>query len=201
MTRLLLVRHGETISNVNHVLDSAPPGPPLTALGRRQAEAFAERTKHEPVTAVYASTAIRAQETAAPMAVRRGLDVAVLAGVHEVQAGELEGRNDPEALAAFVEVYRGWTEGDLHRAMPGGDTGHAVLERFAADIAKLRADHPDETVALVTHGGILRLGAELLADNVGPQLANAGLIPNTGHVLLETRGDGWHCLEWTGVRL
>ncbi|MGW5050777.1 histidine phosphatase family protein [Actinokineospora sp. NPDC004072] len=201
MTRLLLVRHGETISNVHHVLDSAPPGPPLTDLGRRQAEAFAECTGAEPLTAVYASTAIRAQQTATPMAARRGLAVDVLAGVHEVQVGDLEGRADHEALAAFVEVYRGWTEGALHLAMPGGDTGHDVLDRFMADIATLRTTHPDETIALVTHGGILRLGAEALADNVGPQLANAGLIPNTGHVLLESRGTGWHCLEWTGVRL
>ncbi|MGX7823638.1 histidine phosphatase family protein [Actinokineospora sp. 24-640] len=201
MTRLLLVRHGETPSNVGHVLDSAPPGPSLTELGRHQAEVFAERTADEPVTAVYASVAIRAQETAAPLAKRRGLDVSVLNGVHEVQVGDLEGRADPDALAAFVEVYRAWTDGELHLSMPGGETGQDVLDRFAADIAAVRAAHPDETVAVFTHGGVLRLGAEFLADNVGPQLANAGLIPNTGHVLLETRAGGWHCLEWTGVRL
>ncbi|MFC7618515.1 histidine phosphatase family protein [Actinokineospora soli] len=115
--------------------------------------------------------------------------------------GDLEGRSDPEALAAFVEVYRAWTEGDLSVSMPGGDTGADVVDRFTADIAKLRADHPGETIAVVSHGGVMRLGAEILADNVGPQLANAGLIPNTGHILLEARGTGWHCLEWTGVPL
>ena len=201
MTRLLLVRHGQTPANVDHVLDSAPPGPSLTDLGRRQAESFAERTAHEPVAAVYASTAVRAQETAAPIARRRGLPVTVLSGVHEVQVGDLEGRSDPEALAAFVEVYKAWTDGALDLSMPGGDTGTAVIERFTADIAKLRADHPDDTIAVVSHGGVMRLGAEVLADNVGPQLANAGLIPNTGHIILETRGSGWHCLEWTGVLL
>lgn len=201
MTRLLLVRHGQTPSNIAHVLDSAPPGPSLTDLGREQAEQFAVRTADEPISAVYASSAVRAQETAAPLARLRGLPVTVLPGVHEVQAGELEGRNDPEALAAFVEVFAAWTDGALHRSMPGGDRGDAVIERFAADIAKLRADHPDETVAVVSHGALMRLGAEVLADNVGPQLASAGLIPNTGHILLEARGAGWHCLEWTGVRL
>ncbi len=201
MTRLLLVRHGQTPSNVKHILDSAPPGPSLTALGREQADLLAERTAGEPIGAVYASTATRAQETAAPLARLRGFGIGVLPGIHEVQAGDLEGRNDPAALAAFVEVYKGWTEGELHLAMPGGETGEAVMERFTADIARLREDHPDELIAVVSHGGLMRLGAEVLADNVGPQLANAGLIPNTGHILLESRGSGWHCLEWTGVRL
>ncbi|MFC5290625.1 histidine phosphatase family protein [Actinokineospora guangxiensis] len=201
MTRLLLVRHGQTPSNVKHILDSAPPGPSLTALGREQADLLAERTAEDPISAVYASVATRAQETATPMARRRNLGVTVLGGIHEVQAGDLEGRNDPEALAAFVEVYRGWTEGALHVAMPGGETGAAILERFTADIDHLRESHPDELVAVVSHGGLMRLGAEVLADNVGPQLANAGLIPNTGHILLESTGRGWHCLEWTGVRL
>jgi probable phosphoglycerate mutase len=45
--RLLLVRHGQTESNVNVVLDSLPPGPPLTQLGRQQAAELAERLAAE----------------------------------------------------------------------------------------------------------------------------------------------------------
>lgn len=199
--RLLLVRHGETPSNVEHKLDSAPPGPSLTDHGREQAGALVRRVAELPVTAVFASTAVRAQETAAPLAEARGLPVEVVDGVHEVQVGELEGRADPEALTRFVEVYRAWTEGELDLPMPGGETGRQVLDRFAAAVAAIRRAHPEGLVVVVTHGGAIRLVAEWMADNVGPQLANAGLIPNTGYVLLEARGSGWHCLEWTGVAL
>ena len=54
---------------------------------------------------------------------------------------------------------------------------------------------------LVSHGGAIRLAAEWLADNVDGKVANIGILPNTGHVLLEADGDTWHCLEWTGLEL
>ncbi|MGQ0840507.1 histidine phosphatase family protein [Actinokineospora sp.] len=199
--RLMLVRHGETPSNVRHLLDSKPPGPPLTELGRRQAEALAERLADEPVAAVYASTAVRAQETADPVAKAHGLTVEVLDGVHEVQVGELEGRSDAEALGTFGGVFIRWTRGDLAAAMPGGETGEQIVERFFAAVSAIRAAHSTGLVVLVTHGGVIRLIAEMLADNVGAQLASAGLIPNTGHVLLQARDTDWHCVEWTGVEL
>jgi probable phosphoglycerate mutase len=197
----MLVRHGETVSNVQHVLDSRPPGPPLTELGRRQADALADRLVDEPIVAVYASTAIRTQETAEPVAKSHGLSVEVLDGVHEVQVGDLEGLSDEESLKTFTTVFIGWTLGELDVPMPGGETGAEIHQRFLADIRAIQARHPDGLVVVATHGGVIRLVAELLSDNVGPQLANAGLIPNTGHVLLESRDSGWHCVEWTGVEI
>jgi hypothetical protein len=38
-----------------------------------------------------------------------------------------------------------------------------------------------------------------LATNVTPALAEAGLLPNTGRIVLEDVGDGWKCTSWTGV--
>lgn len=199
--RLLLVRHGETESNVRHVLDSRPPGPPLNEVGERQADELALRLADEPVVAVYASTAIRAQQTAEPLARRHGLAVRVLDGVHEVGLGDLEGRSDQAAVEVFVSVYRPWTKGDLSPAMPGGETGYEVLARCGAAVDKIVAEHRSGTVVLVSHGGTIRLLAESMADNVTAALADAGLIPNTGCVVLTRDDDGWHCLEWTGVRL
>jgi probable phosphoglycerate mutase len=38
-----------------------------------------------------------------------------------------------------------------------------------------------------------------LADNINGKVANIGVLPNTGHVLLQADGSGWRCLEWTGL--
>jgi probable phosphoglycerate mutase len=43
------------------------------------------------------------------------------------------------------------------------------------------------------------MGALALARNVGPALAESGLLPNTGRVVLERADDGWRCTSWTGV--
>jgi len=84
----------------------------------------------EPVTAVYASTAVRAQQTAAPLAARLGLSVEVVDGVHEVFCGDLEGRADEAAREMFDEVYTAWADGDLGRRLPGGESAIELRERF-----------------------------------------------------------------------
>ena len=198
--KLIMVRHGETASNVKIALDSLPPGPPLTDAGVAQAAALAESLATEPVTAVYASTAVRAQQTAAPVAAAHGLDVEVVDGVQEIFCGDLEGRHDREAFEIFIEVVKQWAEGDLDVPLPGGESGRQVLDRYLAAVDKVTAKHrDDDTVVLVSHGASLRMAALALARNVGRALAEAGLLPNTGRVVLQRAGDGWHCTSWTGV--
>jgi broad specificity phosphatase PhoE len=200
--RLLLVRHGQTASNVDRSLDTKLPGAPLTDEGHSQAAAFAATTADAPVRAVYASTATRAQQTAAPIAAAHGLEVQVLDGVHEVFAGELEGRSDEAAIHEFYEVFTRWTEDDLDARIPGGESGAEVQKRFLGAVGAIRDRHADETVVLVCHGGTIRLGAQWLAENVTGRLATVGVLPNTGHILLESNDDGsWTCLEWTGLQL
>lgn len=204
--KLVLVRHAQSTANVLKILNTRMPGPPLTELGEQQAEELAQRMRAEPVVAVYSSIATRAQQTAAPLAKLHELDVQVIEGVHEVSVGELEDRGDQEGIEAYIRVFLPWTLGELHGSMPGGESGAQVRDRFTSAVAQIRAkheqEHPDGTVVLVSHGGAMRLCAELLADNVPPSVAEAGLIPNTGAIELAARPDGgWHCLSWPGVRI
>jgi probable phosphoglycerate mutase len=202
--KLYLIRHAESTANVRKILDTALPGPPLTELGQQQAQTLADRLCGEPIVAVYASRAIRAQQTAAPLAAALTLEVQVIDGVHEVSIGELEGRGDVEALKAYADTVHPWTRGDLGVAMPGGgETGEQVRARYLAAVADLRVKHEDDpAIALVSHDGAIRLAAEWLADNVRPELADQGLIPNTGIVELESLPDGgWRCLTWAGAKM
>jgi broad specificity phosphatase PhoE len=200
--RLLLVRHGQTSSNLDRILDTKIPGARLTDEGHAQAAAFASTIADMPVAAVYASTATRAQQTASPIAAAHGMAVQVIDGVQEVFVGDLEGRNDERAIHEFFQIFTRWTEDDLDARMPGGESGTEIQKRFLDAIGTVRDNHPESTVVVVSHGGMIRLGAEWLAENVTGQLANVGVLPNTGHVLLASNRDGsWTCLEWTGLQL
>jgi probable phosphoglycerate mutase len=195
---LLLVRHGETASNIERKLDTAMPGPPLTELGHKQARELADTLAGEDIAAVYASIGLRAQQTAAPTAERLGLPVQILDGIQEIQVGSLEGRNDTEAYRTYLHTVVQWAEGDLDLPFPGGgETGQQVLDRFLGAIDSIRQDG---TVMVVTHGGAGRMGALALASNVPVELAE-NLLPNTGVVVLETEGDGWVCRSWAGVEI
>jgi broad specificity phosphatase PhoE len=197
--KLVLVRHGETASNVGMVLDSLPPGPPLTDLGQEQAKLLADALADEPVVAVYASTAVRAQQTAAPVAAKHGMAVQVVEGVQEIFCGDLEGRSDREAYGIFVKTASEWAEGRLELVLPGGENGRQVVDRCLAAIAAVTEGVTDGTVVLVSHGGAIRLTGQALAPNVTASLAAGGLLPNTGRVVLESDGDGWRCTAWSGV--
>jgi broad specificity phosphatase PhoE len=199
--RLMLVRHGQTASNLRGALDSALPGPPLTDEGVAQAVALAERLANEPVTGVYASAATRARQTAQPVADVHRMDLEVLDGVHEVQAGDLEGRTDGAAIGEFAQVFHRWTTGETDVRMPGAQSGDEVRERFFGGVQRIQDMHKDGLVVLVSHGGIIRLGTQWLVPETVSQLTDRGLLHNTGHVLLEAAGDSWRCLEWSGLKL
>ncbi|HVE96888.1 MAG TPA: histidine phosphatase family protein [Pseudonocardiaceae bacterium] len=199
--RLVLARHGQTTANAEGILDTRLPGHPLTEEGHRQAAELADRLAGEPVVAVYASRALRAQQTAKPIAARHGLTVQVLDGVHEVAIGDLEGRQQPEDHRTLYEVYRAWHCGDLQAAAPGGEAGSQVLDRYLTDIATIRANHSGGTAVLVSHGAATRLAIVALASNVEGAFAEPRYLSNAATVLLETDGDGWRCLRWDGIEL
>jgi probable phosphoglycerate mutase len=201
--RLILARHAQTDANLGLLLDSLPPGPPLNELGRRQADELADALAVEPVAAVYASVAVRAQQTARPVARRHGLTVEVTAGLHEVFMGDLEGTTGEESMLAFVTVAKAWSAGALDRAIPGGESALDAIGRFTDAIAGIRARHSHGVVVVVTHGAVLQVAVPALAPNVVASMPRA-LLPNTGQIILDqddTTPTGWRCVSWIGTRL
>jgi probable phosphoglycerate mutase len=189
-----MARHGETAANAQHMLDTRPPGMPLNERGLAQATALGERLAAEPVTAVHASVAIRAQQTAAPVAAAHGLDVEVVDGVHEVFCGDLEGRSGRAALESFMAVYEAWWTGDLDARLPGGESAYDVRARFLPTLDRI-LDGARGAVVLVSHGAAIRLAAAALLGDT----AETRYVPNTGLVVLRPDGAGWALEHWDGA--
>jgi len=190
--RLVLARHGRTGANVAHILDSRPPGWPLDELGQAQALQLAARLASWPLRAVHASRAVRAQQTAAPVAAGHGLPVQVVDGVQEVFVGDMEGRSDTAALAAFDQVYRAWWLGDLGARMPGGESALDLRERFLPAVEEIVDGVVDGDVLLVSHGAAVRLAAAALLG----ETAETFYVPNTGLVVLRREAQGWALESW-----
>ncbi|MEV1025908.1 histidine phosphatase family protein [Streptomyces sp. NPDC050264] len=196
--RLLLIRHGQTPSNVKHLLDTGRPGPELTPLGQEQAAALPQALAEEKIEALYASTLVRTRMTAAPLAAATGLEVQVRDGIRELIAGELEMRGDEEAAATYLTTAFAWSAGDLGRRMPGGEDGVEALGRFDAVVAEA-AGTGAGTVAMVSHGAAIRMWVAARAVNVDVAYASAHALGNTGVVVLSGSPDeGWQALVWEG---
>ena len=201
--RLLLVRHGQSPSNVRHLLDTAVPGPSLTDLGREQAEAVAQLLRDEGIGLVVASSQARAQETARPLATALGLDVQVLDELREIAAGENEMRGDDEAVAAYLSVVGSWLHGDLDVPQPGAEDGHAFLARYDAGISaavgQARAAGA-EALVVVSHGAAIRTWTGIRVANLTAGFVISHGLQNAGCVALEgSLEDGWRALTWTGA--
>ena len=179
--RLLLIRHGQTPGNVLGQLDTAHPGPELTELGRRQAQALTTTLEQERLDALYASTLVRTQLTARPLARARTLDVDIRPGLHEIEAGSLELRSDRDSIRAYLETVFAWGDG-----------------RFDAEIASIAASGA-QTAAAFSHGAAIRVWVARRASNIGPAFATENALDNTGVVALQgSPSTGWTLTEWAG---
>ena len=189
--RLILARHGRTAGNVVKALDSKPPGLPLDDVGLGQADDLARRLAREPVSAVHASRAVRAQQTAAPVAAAHGLPVDVIDGVQEVFCGDLEGRTDHPSRAAFERVYQAWLRGELEAHLPGGESALDLRARFLPAVDAVTADAPD-TVVVVSHGAAIRLAVGAMLG----ESAETRYVPNAGIVVLTGAAGRWTLEHW-----
>ena len=204
--RLVLVRHGQTHSNVARRLDTRPPGAELTDLGREQARGFAAALTEPPGLIVH-STATRAVQTATE--VHAAIPAAVgglheFDGIHEVQVGDLENRSDEAAHDEFNGTYRRWHGGELSLALPGGENGQQVLERYLPVLDRLRRQYLDDDgwhrdIVVVSHGAAIRLAAAVLGSVDGAFAIDHHLANTESVVLAPVAAEQWECLRWGAV--
>ncbi|MGA7135170.1 MAG: histidine phosphatase family protein [Mycobacterium sp.] len=198
--RLVLVRHGQSYANVDRKLDTRPPGTELTPLGRDQARAFARAAVSRPGLLLH-SVATRAAQTAAEISIEVNVPATEVTGIHEVQVGDLENRNDDDAVAEFDAVYRRWHDGERDVPLPGGETANQVLDRYLPVLTGLRTRYLDDDdwtndIVVVSHGAAIRLTAAVLAG-VESSFVLHHHLANTEAVVLMPITDGrWSCVQW-----
>ncbi|MFT4128285.1 MAG: histidine phosphatase family protein [Gordonia sp. (in: high G+C Gram-positive bacteria)] len=203
MARLHLVRHGETTSNVMRRLDTALPGAALTDFGVRQGVRYGLDNRRSAPVVLVSSVARRARQTAELIGSVWDVEPAVVDGIHEVQAGDLEGRTDDDAHGVFRSVIDAWHGGAPQTSIPGGESGEMVYDRYlpvVGDLAERYLTGPAATdVVVVSHGAAIRLVAAHLAG-VDGRFAAATPLSNTGSIELEYRDGVWICHRWGGRR-
>lgn len=182
--RLLLVRHGETDSNVEG-RSQGRRDVPLNDHGRQQAAAVGERLRDAAPIAVYASPSQRAQDTAGAIAAACELAVSTDERLAELDQGDLDGLTPPEMRERDPEFLRRWmTEDPAELTMPGGESLGDSQQRMLAAVRDIvathsgrpsdqssngQADGTDCTVVAVSHNLALK---SLLCEMLGVPLAS-----------------------------
>lgn len=154
MTRLIIVRHGQTLWNLERKYQGHSDIA-LTDNGLRQAEAVAARLATEKIDAVYASDLSRAFKTAQCIAAKHNLPVSLVPALREIKFGDWEGLTYEQITAQWPGMLgKLWSTPD-ELQIPGGESFQQLKERAYAAVEKIVADHPEQTVAIVAHGGTI----------------------------------------------
>ncbi|WP_319451956.1 MULTISPECIES: bifunctional RNase H/acid phosphatase [unclassified Mycobacterium] len=149
-TRLFLLRHGQTELSVQRRY-SGRGNPPLTELGRRQADAAAQYLADRGgITAVLSSPLQRAHDTATAAAKELGLDVIVDEDLIETDFGAWEGLTFTEAAQRDPELHTRWLR-DTSLAPPDGESFDTVAQRVRRARNRIIAEYGDATVLVVSH--------------------------------------------------
>jgi alpha-ribazole phosphatase len=156
MTKIILVRHGETVWN-KELRYQGHRDIPLSDVGRQQAQKLRDRLAGETIDAFYASDLSRALETARIAAVPHGREVLPVPELRETNFGLWEGLTYNEIVTSYGEEMKRWREDPLANRIPGGETLTEVAERCMKSIHRIIAGHPDQTVLIAAHGGTIRL--------------------------------------------
>jgi alpha-ribazole phosphatase/probable phosphoglycerate mutase len=194
LVRLWCLRHAES-ENVTAALAGALPNAPLTAHGHEQATQAAAALAAEPISNVYSSSALRARQTAHPLAAARNLQAKPIPELVEIAIGQHEGSSDPAVRTRTTAVLRAWVvDGRLDERVADGETGSEVLARTTSALRRIVEQHPGETVAVVGHVASLTLALSRLCT-LGSSVWGAPL-PHAEPFLVEWDGRRWHCPAW-----
>jgi probable phosphoglycerate mutase len=161
-TRIVLIRHGEAVCNVEGVVGGKLGCQGLTGQGRRQVTALAERLKGSEelrdVTALYSSVLPRAVETARLLSEVIGADGAQLEAEQQCELCELHpGESDNMKWQEVIDTFGlpDWNVDETRPIAPGGESWASFRPRAAAAVQALAERHPGEVVVAVVHAGVI----------------------------------------------
>jgi probable phosphoglycerate mutase len=193
-TEILLVRHGESApANPSEPFPMVEghSDPPLDPVGHRQAQQVAARilASGEHVAAIYVTTLQRTHQTAAPLARALEIEPQVERDLREVNLGEWEGGglfrkhvSEGHPVALEMASTGRWD------VIPGAEKSEALEARVRSGIRRIAERHPDQTVVVVAHGGVI--GQVLAIATGGRSFAFSGA-DNASISHLVIAGERW----------
>lgn len=146
---IYLIRHGRQDSRLCNIdVDLCPEG-------FRQAALVGERLVKKRVQIVYSSALKRAVQTAQAANLYWNVDHEIEPELREIEFGRMEGLSDEEIEERFGDLKREQRKMERDIPYPGGESAADVIGRVMPVLWRI-AKRPEERVAVVTHGGVIR---------------------------------------------
>jgi broad specificity phosphatase PhoE len=191
-THVIIIRHGQSQGNAEGRF-GGHTDTPLSARGRKQAEATARALAAEKFAAIYSSDLPRAIETASPLAKLTGVQLQTTDALRERSVGVMEGLTFEEAAEQHPEQYQALLRRDFEHVLLGGESYRQTLDRASRKLDEAIEENRGGRIAFFAHTGticilILHLMGALDAPDLKPVwIATA----NCGVARFDLRDDGF----------
>lgn len=162
-TKLFLLRHAEVEARYQRIF-GGQIDMDLSPRGHEQAAALARHLGNHAFDFIYASPMKRVQQTLAPLAAGRAQTPIILPGLREVHFGDWTGLGWEEVKARYNVSAFQWLEKLEQSAIPNAENAGAFRARVEPCVQQILADHPGQRVAIVCHGGTIRMILSILLD-------------------------------------
>ena len=194
-TELVFVRHGQTAANIAGLLVGRQDVL-LTELGHEQAIRAAESVATHDPDALVSSPLQRARQTAQPITERTLLPPHIEDDIAEFGFGDFEGWTEKDALTSHPHL-RPLITGEAHpdERWPNGESGSGFVTRIFDGIGRVVADHPNQRVVIVTHGGVIGSWVARMATD-GATSFFPYLVHNCSISTFEVTSRGTTCVTW-----
>ena len=136
----------------------------LSARGHTQAKMLADFLHGKDISAIYASPMKRVQQTLTPFLKNSAPAQIILPGLREVDFGDWSGSNWREVREKFGVHPYDWLDEIERSAVPNGENGVQFRARVETCLFKIIREHPDQMVAVFSHGGVIRMILSILLD-------------------------------------
>ena len=193
-TRLYFIRHGEVEERYHRIFGGSRIDMGLSLLGHAHARALVDWFAPGRLDAIYTSPMLRARLTAAPLLEARGLEPVVIEDLREVDFGDWTGFGWHEIQEKFGVVAYDWLEILEDGGIPNGESAGHLRERVRPCLVRLLEENPHRNVAVVCHGGIVRVMLSLLLGTPLAHMAHFNI--DYGSVtVVEVQPEKKHALE------
>lgn len=177
MTRLVLIRHGETDWNVTGRYQGQAD-PPLNDRGLEQAHQLSEKLAPLNMDILYTSPLKRAAQTAQIVAADLNIPLHTEPRLMEIHQGDWQTRLRSEIQSLYPELFRRWETEPWQVTPPGGEHLSHVQERVDAALDEIITRHAGKTIGIVAHRIPIAL-IKLRFQKLEPEIVRTLHLPNT----------------------
>lgn len=188
MTKIYIVRHCEAEGNKKRIFQGSTDCD-ITSLGKMQLSLLQKRFQNINLDRIYTSPLIRAKKTALAIKGDRNIPVIEDKKLSEIHGGVVEGKPFSQAFGNIPGLAETWNNSPQDFWPEGGESMRAAYERIWKAVLRIANESVGKTVAVATHGGVIRcLNCRLLFGTI-ERLKDMEWCENTGVTLLEFDDD------------